>query len=71
MQTYVPVIGKTGKPLMPTTHKNANKLIAKGKAVRRFDRGLFFIKLTERQDGYLQQIDDRNTATSFRALDAC
>lgn len=56
MQKYVPVVSKTDKPLMPTTHKNANKLLAKGKAVRRFDRGLFYIKLTEREDGYTQQI---------------
>ena len=34
MQQYVPVVGKTGKPLMPTTNTNANKLLAKGKAVR-------------------------------------
>lgn len=56
MQQYVPVVGKAGKPLMPTTNKNANKLIARGKAVRRFDRGVFYIKLTERTDGHVQQI---------------
>ena len=56
MQNYVPVVSKTGKPLMPTTNRNANKLLARGKAVRRFDRGLFYIKLTEREDGYTQQI---------------
>jgi len=56
MQQYVPVVGKTGKPLMPTNNTNANKLIARGKAVRRFDRGLFYIKLTEREEGHLQQI---------------
>lgn len=56
MQKYVPVVGKTGKPLMPTTNRNADKLIAKDKAVRRFDRGLFYIQLTEREDGYTQQI---------------
>ena len=56
MQKYVPVISKTGTPLMPTTNSNANKLLARGKAVRRFDRGLFYIKLTEREDGYTQQI---------------
>jgi hypothetical protein len=53
MQKYVPVVGKTGKPLMPTDNKNANKLLARGKAIRRFDRGLFYIQLTEREGGYL------------------
>ncbi len=56
MQQYVTVVGKQGKPLMPTNNTNANKLIARGKAVRRFDRGLFYIKLTEREEGHLQQI---------------
>lgn len=41
---------------MPTTNKKANKLIAKGKAVRRFDRGLFYIKLVDRAEGYTQPI---------------
>lgn len=41
---------------MPTTNKKANKLIAKGRALRRFDRGLFYIKLVDRQDGYTQPI---------------
>ncbi|GIK62479.1 MAG: hypothetical protein BroJett018_02730 [Chloroflexota bacterium] len=55
-QQFVPVVGSTGKPLMPTTHKRANKLIAKGRAVRRFDRGLFYIKLLDREEGYTQPI---------------
>ena len=56
MQMYVPVVGKTGKPFMPTTNKNANKLIARGRALRRFDRGLFYIQLTDREDGHVQPI---------------
>ena len=56
MQPYVPVVSRTGKPLMPTTPKKANKLIAAGKAVRRFDRGLFYLQLTERADGYTQPV---------------
>ncbi|MCQ3929778.1 MAG: hypothetical protein DPW16_04910 [Chloroflexi bacterium] len=55
-QQFVPVVGRTGKPLMPTTHKRANKLIPKGRAVRRFDRGLFYIQLLDREDGYTQPI---------------
>jgi RRXRR protein len=56
MQPMVPVVSATGKPLMPTTHRRANRLIARGRAVRRFDRGLFYIKLLDRTDGYTQPI---------------
>lgn len=56
MQQFVPVVSKSGKRLMPTTHKKADRLIAKGRAVRRFDRGLFYIQLTNREDGYTQPI---------------
>ena len=56
MQTYVPVISSTGKPLMPTSNRKANRLIEKGRAIRRFDRGLFYIKLIDRADGYTQPI---------------
>jgi RRXRR protein len=56
MQPMVPVVSATGKPLMPTTHRKANKLIARGRALRRFDRGLFYIKLLDRMDGYTQPV---------------
>ena len=56
MQKYVPVVSRSGKPLMPTTNNKADKLIAKGRAVRRFDRGLFYIQLLDRADGYTQPI---------------
>jgi RRXRR protein len=56
MQQFVPVVSRSGKPLMPTTNRKANRLIAKGRAIRRFDRGLFFIQLTDREDGYTQPI---------------
>lgn len=56
MQRFVPVVSSTGKRLMPTTNKKANKLIASGRALRRFDRGLFYIRLADRQDGYTQPI---------------
>jgi hypothetical protein len=52
----VPVVSATGKPLMPTTHRRANRLLAKGRALRRFDRGLFYIKLLDRTDGYTQPV---------------
>jgi hypothetical protein len=38
MQPRVPVVDATGTPLMPTTHRRANRLIARGRALRRFDR---------------------------------
>lgn len=56
MQPFVPVISATGKRLMPTTNRTADRLIANGRAVRRFDRGLFFIQLTDRADGYTQPV---------------
>jgi hypothetical protein len=56
MQRYVPVVSRAGKRLMPTSNRNANKLIAAGRAVRRFDRGLFYIRLIERENGYTQPL---------------
>lgn len=56
MQPCVPVISASGKRLMPTTNRTADRLVAKGRAVRRFDRGLFFIQLTDRVDGYTQPV---------------
>lgn len=56
MQKFVPVVSSNGKPLMPTTNRKADKLIEKGRAVRRFDRGLFYIKLLDREDGYVQPV---------------
>jgi hypothetical protein len=56
MQQYVPVVSSTGKPLMPTTNKKADKLIARGRAMRRFNRGVFYIQMCDRADGYTQPI---------------
>jgi hypothetical protein len=56
MQKFVPVVSSDGKPLMPTTNKKADKLIFKGRAIRRFNKGLFYIKLLDRKDGYIQKI---------------
>ena len=41
---------------MPCHAARARELIRAGKAIRRFDRGLFYIKLTEREDGDIQTI---------------
>ncbi len=55
-QQFVPVVSSSGKPLMPTSNRKADRLIAKGRAIRRFDRGLFYIQLVDRVDGYTQEI---------------
>jgi hypothetical protein len=41
---------------MPCHPARARELVRKGKAVRRFNRGLFYIQLTEREDGDIQPI---------------
>jgi hypothetical protein len=41
---------------MPTSNRKADKLIARGRAVRRFDRGLFYLQLLDREDGYVQPV---------------
>jgi hypothetical protein len=54
--TFVPVVSSTGKVLMPTTPQRARELIRKGKAVKRFRVGIFYIKLLERSEGKTQPI---------------
>lgn len=41
---------------MPCHPARARELVHKGKAVRRFRRGLFYIQLTEREDGDIQPV---------------
>jgi hypothetical protein len=43
---FVPVVSSTGKPLMPTSNRRANQLIRARKALRRFSKGVFYIRLT-------------------------
>ena len=52
----VPVVSSTGKPLMPTSNLRANQLILAGKALRRFSKGVFYIRLTQRTDGDTQPV---------------
>jgi RRXRR protein len=52
----VPVISASGKPLMPCHPARARALVSKGRAIRRFDRGVFYIKLTDRIDGAVQPV---------------
>lgn len=53
---YVPVVGSTGAPLMPCHPARARELVRRGRAVRRFDRGLFSLRLTDRADGATQPV---------------
>lgn len=53
---YVPVISSTGDPLMPCHPARARALVRAGKAVRRFDRGLFYLRLTQRSAGAVQPL---------------
>jgi hypothetical protein len=53
---WVPVISKTGKPLMPTRPKRVRELLEKGKAVPKWKVGIFYLQLTEREDGEVQKV---------------
>jgi hypothetical protein len=53
----IPVVGLDNKPLMPTTPAKARKLIASGKAVKRWsDCGQFYIQLTYESGTEVQDI---------------
>ncbi len=53
----IPVVGLDNKPLMPTTTAKARKLIASGKAVKRWsDCGQFYIQLTYESGTKVQDI---------------
>jgi len=53
---YVPVVSSTGKPLMPCHPARARELVRKGRAVRRFDQGMFYIRLLDRAGGDVQPV---------------
>lgn len=53
---FIPVVSKIGNTLMPCHSARAKMLIRKGKAVKRFKRGIFYIQLTERKDGAVQEV---------------
>jgi hypothetical protein len=53
---WVPVISKTGKPLMPTRPKRVRELLEKGKAIPKWKVGIFYLQLTEREDGKVQKV---------------
>jgi len=53
---YVPVVSNTGKPLMPCHPARAMELVRKGRAVRRFNRGMFYIRLLDMAEGDVQPV---------------
>lgn len=53
---YVPVVSASGKPLMPCHPARARELVRKGRAVRRFRKGFFYIRLLDRQVGETQPV---------------
>jgi hypothetical protein len=53
---YVPVVDRNGKPLMPSPPARARELVRKGMAVRRFSKGIFYIRLTMRDAGDVQPV---------------
>jgi len=53
---FVPVVSVLGKPLMPCHPARARELVLKGRALRRFNKGLFYIKMLDREDGVVQPI---------------
>jgi len=55
-QPWVPVVSSIGIPLMPCHPARARKLIAAGRAIPRYKKGLFYIKLLDRETGDTQPI---------------
>ena len=52
----VPVLSSLNKPLMPCHSARARELIKQGRAVRRWYKGIFAIKMLDRAVGDIQQI---------------
>jgi hypothetical protein len=53
---YLPVVSATGARLMPCHAARARQLIRQGRAVKRHDRGMVYLVLTERTSGATQPI---------------
>lgn len=53
---WIPVVSSTGKPLMPCHPSRARKLVAKGKVVKKWLKGFFYIQLLDREDGDTQEV---------------
>lgn len=55
-ERWVPVVSSNGKPLMPCHPSRARKLVTKGKAVKKWLKGFFYIQLLDREDGETQEV---------------
>ncbi len=53
---YVPVVSSTGKPLMPCHAARARQLVRQGRAVGRFNKGIYYLQLLDRAEGDVQPI---------------
>jgi hypothetical protein len=53
---YLPVLSATGQRLMPCHAARARQLIRQGKAVKRHDRGIVYLVLTQRTSGDTQPV---------------
>jgi hypothetical protein len=71
---YVPVVSSAGKPLMPCHPARARELVRRGRAVRRFRKGFFYIQLLDRSWGQTQLvaggIDPGSKREGFTVKDA-
>ena len=68
----VAVITNSGKPLMPTNEYRARKLIKKGRAVIHRYRPYFTIRLTDREDGEVQEVEYKSdTGSRHVGISAC
>jgi RRXRR protein len=51
---YLPVLSATGERLMPCHAARARQLIRNGRAIKKHDRGMVYLVLTERTTGETQ-----------------
>lgn len=55
-QPWVPVVSSTGKPLMPCRPVRARKFIQRGRAVKKWNHGFFYIQMLDIVDGVTQPV---------------
>ena len=53
---WIPVISSTGTPLMPCRPAYARKLVKSGRALERWFKGIYCIKMLDRAAGETQQV---------------
>lgn len=71
---YVPVVSASGRPLMSCHPARARELARRGRALRRFSKGVFYVHLLDRADGACQPvacgIDPGSTREAFTVASA-